>query len=194
MAGVRPPPKKHLLYPSLRGKRVGPIINMFSKKRIIWTIVCVVVVSSVIWIVPNVIKYRKSVNASGTLTYQAGWTNSIIIPCVTTGSPPVCTSSNTTNPESVVCCGLKTVAQCPLYSYVSGVQSGGMGSGALFPNTSITEAGLVAGASVISKRQEPLSKQSTCFYSLKKTTVIIKCLRLSVKNVFYCVSFCRVRV
>ncbi|MDO8668571.1 MAG: hypothetical protein Q7K35_05835 [bacterium] len=83
----------------------------------------------------------KAAQSAGGYPYQIGLTNVIVIPCVTTGVPPICTGGTL--------CNLLDVGRCALYSDVSGSPAGGMGSNALFLITAIAQAGLTSGGQLI---------------------------------------------
>lgn len=126
---------------------------MFSKKRIIWLVISVVVVSLVIYGgigINNYMEWRlaKGVIASGGFTYQIGLTNVTMINCFTAGSPPVCTGGTL--------CYIKDAANCTAYSDVSGTPAGGMGSNALFSTQAIAQSGLTIGGQLIAGGTSPV--------------------------------------
>ena len=114
---------------------------MFTKKMIIWTIAVIMILGLVVWLAPGVMEYRNAVQASSSFPYQIGLTKVTVIPCFTTGNPPVC--------EGGTLCYIKDALTCVSYSDVSGTPSGGTGSNALFLNTAITKAGLTSGGQLI---------------------------------------------
>ncbi|MBU4217317.1 hypothetical protein L6270_02470 [Candidatus Parcubacteria bacterium] len=83
----------------------------------------------------------QGAQAVGGFPYQIGLTTVTVIPCFTTGYPPLC--------EGGTLCLTKDAASCTLYSDVSGSPAGGMGMNALFLNTSIAQAGLTSGGQLI---------------------------------------------
>jgi hypothetical protein len=121
---------------------------MFTKKRVIWLIILVLIFILAIWLSFYVIRYRNVVQASATFPYQIGLTDVVIIPCFTTGIPPVCTGGTL--------CHFKDAATCSLYSDVSGAPAGGMGSEALFLKTAITATGLTSGGQLIAGGTSPV--------------------------------------
>ena len=116
--------------------------NMFKKKRIIWLIVLIFLLTASYFLTPqisNYFKWKNAVEASAGFPYQIGLIQAITIECV---------------PEGEVCVGgtlciIKDVAECKLYSDVSGTPSGGMGFNALFSRIAISQAGLTPGGQLI---------------------------------------------
>jgi len=93
--------------------------------------------------VSNSAKFRlfQGAQAVGGFPYQIGLTGVTIVPCITTGYPPIC--------EGGTLCLTKDAATCTLYSDVSGSPAGGMGMNGLFLKTSIAQAGLMPGGQLI---------------------------------------------
>jgi hypothetical protein len=87
------------------------------------------------------VRWQKAVQAAGSYPYQIGLTNVVIVKCFTTTPPPKCNGG--------LLCNLKDFATCTTYSEVSGSQAGGMGTKAIFLNTAISQAGLMAGGQLI---------------------------------------------
>lgn len=79
--------------------------------------------------------------AAGGFSYQIGLSAVIVVPCFTIPEPPACAGGKL--------CYVKDFARCTLYSDVTGTPSGGMGSGALFLNTALAQAGVVAGGQLV---------------------------------------------
>lgn len=104
------------------------------------TFIALVLVGGYYYYLPEV-RWQKSAQAAGGYPYQIGLTSVIVIPCVTTGVPPICTGGTL--------CNTLDVARCTMYSDVSGSPSGGMGSMALFSNMAIAQAGLSSGGQLI---------------------------------------------
>lgn len=82
----------------------------------------------------------KSVTATGGYSYVIGLSGSTVIPCFTTGTPPVCAGGTL--------CYVRDVARCTLYSDVSGAPAGGM-SNALFLTSNLSSVGVVEGGPII---------------------------------------------
>jgi len=118
---------------------------MANKKKITIIFILAVILTGMAYtIIPlasNKIMMRQAARAAGAMPYQIGLTKVITIPCVTTGVPPVC--------EGGTLCFTLDVARCTLYSDVSGMPAGGMGSMALFQKTAIAMAGLMPGGQLI---------------------------------------------
>lgn len=89
-------------------------------------------------------RFDNAANAAGALPYQIGLTNVTIIPCFTTGEPPLCTGGTLCHTLDLARCTGPTG-----HSDVSGTPAGGMGSNALFLNTAIIQAGLTTGGQLI---------------------------------------------
>lgn len=123
---------------------------MFTKKKIFWAILVILIFILVFWLSFYVIKYRNAVQASSGFPYQIGLTDVIITKCVTAGTPPTCVGAGTPpDPIATPLCNTKLPAVCTVYSVVSGKPAGGMGSNALFLNTAITATGLTPGGQLI---------------------------------------------
>jgi hypothetical protein len=97
-------------------------------------------------------RWNNAVSAAGSMPYQIGLTKVIIIPCVTTGIPPVCVGGTL--------CQTLDVGRCSLYSDVSGSPAGGMGSMALFQKIAIAKAGLMPGGQLIAGGMSPVFMDS----------------------------------
>lgn len=96
--------------------------------------------------------WRRHAAAAGSLPYQIGLTNSVIIKCFTTAIPPICAGG--------LLCHTLDVNRCNLYSDVSGTPSGGMGFNALFSNIAIIAAGLTPGGQLIAGGMSPVLMDS----------------------------------
>lgn len=83
----------------------------------------------------------QGAEAVGGYPHQIGLIGVGIVPCFTTGYPPVCSGG--------VLCYLKDPASCTAYSDVSGAPAGGMGMDALFRNDALVLAGLTEGGQLI---------------------------------------------
>jgi len=124
------------------------------KLFIFLTLSAVVFIGGYFYYLPEV-RWQNGAQAVGGYPYQIGLTNVIIIPCVTTGYPPIC--------EGGTLCYTLDVARCtgPTgHSDVSGTPSGGMGSNALFLNTAIIQAGLTSGGQLIAGGMSPVLMDS----------------------------------
>lgn len=87
-------------------------------------------------------RWNNAAEAAGALPYQVGLTNVIVIPCVTTGYPPICTGGTL--------CNTIDVASCTLYSDVNGMSAGGSGQPPLLlSKTAMGVSGLMAGGQLI---------------------------------------------
>ncbi len=130
---------------------------MVTKKKIIWLVVGVIVVSLVVYAgirINNYMEWRlaKGVIASGQLTYQIGLTGVTIINCFTTGNPPICTGGVLGG----TLCYTKDAATCANYAEVSGTPAGGMGNNALFSIQAIIQSGLTNGGQLIAGGTSPV--------------------------------------
>jgi hypothetical protein len=90
--------------------------------------------------------------AISNIPYQMGLKYARILPCYTTGKPPVCVGGTL--------CPTRDAARCLLYSDVSGTMAGGMGMNAIFLKTAIAKAGLVPGADMIAGVMSPVMTES----------------------------------
>ena len=87
-------------------------------------------------------RFSKAASAAGSMPYQVGLTNVIIVPCVTTGLPPICTGGTL--------CNTVDVADCTLYADVNGASAGGSGQPPLLlSQIAIGMAGLTSGGQLI---------------------------------------------
>ena len=120
---------------------------MSTKKRIICLFVCVMIVSFLIWLVPDVIKYRKAVKASGGLPFQVGLTKSVLTKCITDPDTGTC-------PNHDLC--LMAPGKCAAYTAVDGTPAGGMGSQILLADVTIGKIGLTQGTSIIAGGKSPV--------------------------------------
>lgn len=123
---------------------------MNSRKKLI-LIIAVAVFILGIFFIPKItaeIEWKIAARAAGSLPYQIGLTNAVIIKCFTTGTPPICTGGTL--------CSLKDAGSCTLYSEVSGTPAGGMGQNALFQQTAISMAGLTPGGQLIAGGMSPV--------------------------------------
>lgn len=118
---------------------------MNQRDKFIFSSVLILLLSSALVFLTHrsLVSWRLSqaASAAGSLPYQIGLTNAIVIPCVTTGVPPICTGGTL--------CSTLDVARCTLYADVSGTPAGGMGMNALFSQIAIAQAGLVSGGQLI---------------------------------------------
>lgn len=119
------------------------------------------------------IKWQTVIQAAGNCVFQIGLTNVVMTPCVTTGSPPVCTGG--------LYCNVLDAARCTMYQDVQGTPAGGMGSGALFSNIAISMAGLMSGGQLIACGISPtamdngaLASAGGCYGCMAKENSIIK--------------------
>lgn len=114
-------------------------------KRIITIFIAVLVLfgASAYFFIGNSEKFHlfQGAQAVGGFPYQIGLTSVTVVPCITTGYPPIC--------EGGTLCFTKDAASCTMYSDVSGSPAGGMGMNALFLNTSVAQAGLTSGGQLI---------------------------------------------
>jgi len=117
---------------------------MITKKKTI-IIISICILLTIIYIITPCIKryfiWQSAKAAISPLTYQIGLTSVVITPCFTTGSPPTC--------EGGPLCFTLDAGRCTLYSDVTGLPAGGMGSNALFLKTAIAQAGLPPGGQLI---------------------------------------------
>lgn len=119
---------------------------MNKRNKIILSLVIVLsllLISSFV-VYRSVASWRLSniASAAGALPYQVGLTNAIVIPCVTTGYPPICTGGTL--------CNAVDVADCTLYSDVSGMSAGGSGQPPLLlSKVAMGMAGLMSGGQLI---------------------------------------------
>ncbi len=123
---------------------------MSYKKGIIYFIIFLLLLFLIYFFTPKVagyFRFRQAVKAAGGFPYQIGLTNVTVVPCVTTGVPPICTGG--------VLCSVLDAARCVMYSEVSGAQAGGMGNNALFLKTAIAQAGLYPGGQLIAGGTSP---------------------------------------
>ncbi len=118
------------------------------KKKLTFLIALVVVIAFLF--APRVerhLEWESAAEAVSSFPYVLGLTNVIMIPCTTTGTPPICTGGTY--------CNIKDAATCTTYEDVSGTQSGGMGNEALFSIMQISQAGLTSGGSLIAGGMGP---------------------------------------
>ena len=120
---------------------------MVIKKKIICLFVCVMIVSFLIWLVPDVIKYRKAVKASGGLPFQAGLTKSVLTKCIMDPNTGTC-------PNHDLC--LAAPGKCSIYIAVDGTPAGGMGSQILLADVTVGKIGLTQGTSIIAGGKSPV--------------------------------------
>ncbi len=124
-----------------------------SKKKLIWLIGGAIIIIGIIVggeKINNKIEWMitKEVISAGGFPYQIGLLGVSVIPCFTTGVPPVC--------EGGTLCYTKDAATCAAYADVSGTPAGGMGSNALFLKTALTQAGVVSGGQLIAGGMSPV--------------------------------------
>ena len=98
------------------------------------------------------LKWQQATEAAGSLPYQIGLTNVIVVNCVTIGNPPICTGGTL--------CNTLDVARCVNYADVSGTPAGGRGSNALFLLTAMARAGLTSGGQLIAGGMSPVLMDS----------------------------------
>lgn len=153
---------------------------MVTKKKIAFIIAFVLIVGMVAFVfITDQYNWSKAVEASSGFPYQIGLTKAVVIPCLTTPTtPPVCAGGTL--------CYVKDPATCTLYSDVTGVPAGGMGSNALFSDIAITKAGLTSGGQLIAGGMSPnlmdngvLASRGGCFGCLARVDITDK-----VKNWF----------
>lgn len=126
---------------------------MITRKKIIWIITTILIIGLVVCAGPRIInliewEITEEVIASSGYTYQIGLTNVNLIPCFTTGSPPIC--------QGGTLCYVKDAATCTLYTDVSGTPAGGMGSNALFTKACLAQAGVTTGGQLIAGGMSPV--------------------------------------
>lgn len=114
-----------------------------KEKKVILLVVFALSIGGAYFFVSNSGKFHlfQGAQAVGGFPYQIGLTSVTVIPCITTGYPPIC--------EGGTLCFVTDAARCTLYSDVSGSPAGGMGMNALFLKTSIAQAGLMPGGQLI---------------------------------------------
>lgn len=87
-------------------------------------------------------RWNNAANAAGSIPYQIGLTKAIVIPCFTTGYPPICTGGTLCNTVDAV--------DCTLYSDVNGMSAGGTGQPPLLlSKVAAGMAGLTEGGQLI---------------------------------------------
>ena len=130
---------------------------MFTKKRKVWFIILIFLITASYFLIPqisNYFKWKKAIEASGGFPYQIGLTNAIIIQCALSCNGACCSGgtlcylkpvSNPSDPQDI----------CINNSDVSGTPAGGMGSNAVFLNTAIGQAGLTSGGQLIAGGMGP---------------------------------------
>ncbi len=123
-------------------------------------------------------EWKIAGQAAGGYPYQIGLTGVVVIPCYTTGTPPVCVGGTL--------CETLDVARCTMYSDVSGTPAGGMGNMALFLKTALMQAGVMPGGQLIAGGMAPtlmdsgvLAGQGGCYGCVAKETKMEK-----VKKIF----------
>lgn len=89
------------------------------------------------------LKWKMSLEAAGGFPYQIGLTDVTVTACTPTPCPGTCMCTGGS------LCMFKDVATCATYSDVLGTPAGGAGSGALFTNAAIAQAGLSSGGQLI---------------------------------------------
>ena len=116
----------------------------------------ILVLAFIIYFLPNIItswRWQKAAEASAGFPYQIGLTKVVIISCfLTPTTPPLCTGGTL--------CNVTDPARCLLYSDVSGISAGGMGSNALFLKVAIAKAGLNLGGQLIAGGTSPVLMDS----------------------------------
>lgn len=102
--------------------------------------------------VENYTRWNRTAEAVGGFPYEIGLTGVAVIPCLTSGVPPVCFGG--------VLCATLDPARCNLYSDVSGTPAGGAGTNALFLKASLTQAGVIPGGQLIAGGMSPVFMDS----------------------------------
>ncbi|MFH1255247.1 MAG: hypothetical protein V1667_02145 [bacterium] len=148
---------------------------MFNKKKMILLAASLLIAGFIIFVIfssPSA-SYNSAADAAGGFPYQIGLTNAVIIPCFTTGNPPVCAGGEL--------CAIKDPASCALYSEISGSPAGGMGSNGIFLKTAIAKSGLVSGGQLIAGGMSPaamdngvLASAGGCFGCVAKQNLADK--------------------
>ena len=122
------------------------------KKKIAVIFLIIIVISLPFFpTIKRKVEWKMAAEAASELSYQIGLTSVVVVPCeVTTTVPPVCVGGTlcyvkNADPKK----GGADSVTCPLYSDVSGVPAGGMGSNALFLNTALAQAGVTTGGQLI---------------------------------------------
>ena len=132
-------------------------IAMSKRNKIIIFIVILLILLALIFVIsPKALsawRWRQATNAAGGLPYQIGLTQVIITPCIVTEG--VCVGAGA-DQTATLACNTKGPGVCATYSYVSGLKSGGMGTGALFSAEVILMAGLTPGGQLIAGGLSPV--------------------------------------
>lgn len=133
---------------------------MFEKKIFVFLllIIAVLVLSGIVAMpkIKSKLGWKSAADAAASLPYQIGLTKAIVTPCVVLPPPHCSVGGPSPDPLAVAACSIKDVGQCTLYSYVSGMKAGGMGTGALFSNIAIAKAGLTPGGQLIAGGMSPV--------------------------------------
>lgn len=86
-------------------------------------------------------RFSNAAEAAGSMPYQIGLTNAIVIQCTISCTASCCVGG--------ALCSTLDVGRCSMYSDVSGSMAGGMGTMALFSQMAIGQAGLSSGGQLI---------------------------------------------
>ncbi|RMD58877.1 hypothetical protein D6821_02485 [Candidatus Parcubacteria bacterium] len=121
------------------------------KTKYWWRIILIFLVSAMVlfsaWMIPEVIRYRQTVKAAGSFPILAAFNGAVLIPCFTTGSPPVCTGG--------MLCSLLDVGRCTMYLELSGTPVGPSPPRILISRIVQTQIGLIPGGSYIGGCNSP---------------------------------------
>jgi hypothetical protein len=93
-----------------------------------------------------IVRWQKTAQSAGGFPYQIGLTKTRQIQCTPSCCTPVCSCCIGTG---ATLCSTKDAATCSTYSEINGVQSGGMGTMALFSQAQTSKAGYKPGDSII---------------------------------------------
>jgi len=147
-----------------------------TNKIIILVIFIIVLVLLACFIFPKALSawhWHQAAEAAGGLPYQIGLTKAVIVPCITTGAPPVCVGG--------LLCSTLDIARCTMYSEVNGMPAGGSGNNALFSKVAIAQAGLTPGGQLIAGGMSPvlmdqgvLASAGGCFGCVAKEKAVDK--------------------
>ncbi|MCU0679580.1 MAG: hypothetical protein MUC28_04025 [Planctomycetes bacterium] len=133
------------------------LANKTVKFRILFAFLTIIVIFFVWYFVSIYFNRYQAVKAVGAMPYQIGLKNTQQIKCAPSCCAPTCTCCAGYGGIPDELCATKTPVDCPLYTHVYGVPSGGMGRDALFSVPAISVSGLTPGGELIGGGMSPVA-------------------------------------